>query len=893
MENDKIESGKKHVKRNVLKIALLVVCGLLILGMFLMPAILKSVLLHSFRTMGFDNPRLTIRHVGSRQIDIQQLTLGDTQKPDLIIPSLAIDFSLLELLHGRVEKIEIAGMTLNVTADQRGVTIKGLEALFAGKKGGKLTLPVRQVHIASSLARVDWNGRRIVVPFELQAATDSKGEAMVLAAALYPYGETVAMNGKLNIASGDGTLSVAAEQSDLGKYLADLNAPLFQWLRSRARWNAEINLKAWEVSADRLSLSAPAFSAGFPGATLSAALQLDCRLNREWKPEDIQLKLHVASAEQSDLQIEIPFALDIAGSRLGDLKFMLGDVQMKSPPGIVLKNLHGTASLQGDQWRLEGSYGAAADAAFFKWLFPAMSMKGNLAVSGDFQAATGGGRSTWKLKGTGRGGVSLPLPHFQAKAAGLAFAITSVSTGENVKNDLDVELKGVAGGSRYWLFSASQLRCLGTMEKAGAGKWFTAGKLSIASAALKQEGGLAAEGLFIDMPWRFPPPATSGGKDEMTVASAPGSWRIASVQVEELNLGRLTGKVGQKGQGLEFSGTAQTPLEKVKAELAGSCLWQDDGIAVALAIEIPETQLAKNSRLQGLHPALAGYRCAGRVSASGKIAYAAGALRSQAWMKVAAWDMADDVGGLDFRGLNATVRFRDLLNIRSEFSQRLDFTQLAISGLQLQKGKLFFDIDGSESLYIEGGEFAFSGGRILLQPFRYNFQDKQLKVTLYSDRINFAEMLNTLLGEKTASGDAEVNGLLTVDVIDGLPVFRDGYLYSTPGVGGNIKFSRSETISGGVLIVEEAVKDFNYDWIKVKLDTAKENLNMIVFINGVPAQKLPLTYDTKKKDIIRDSSGQRNLELKGLLLELRFNDIDLKGLLKSGAKMNFQNKKVP
>jgi hypothetical protein len=138
-----------------------------------------------------------------------------------------------------------------------------------------------------------------------------------------------------------------------------------------------------------------------------------------------------------------------------------------------------------------------------------------------------------------------------------------------------------------------------------------------------------------------------------------------------------------------------------------------------------------------------------------------------------------------------------------------------------------------------------------------------------------------------------LNGLLTVDMIDGIPVFRDGYLYSTPGVGGNIKFTRSEAISGGVLIVEEAVKDFNYDWIKVKLDTAKENLNMIAYINGIPAGKLPLTYDSKSKDIIRDPGGRRNLELKGLLLELHFTDIDLKGLMKGGAKIYFQEKKVP
>lgn len=76
--------------------------------------------------MGLKNPRLTIRHVGLNQLDLRHLSLGDPGKPDLLIPSLAMDFSWLDLLKGRIREIEITGLMLNVAVGKEGVTVKGL-----------------------------------------------------------------------------------------------------------------------------------------------------------------------------------------------------------------------------------------------------------------------------------------------------------------------------------------------------------------------------------------------------------------------------------------------------------------------------------------------------------------------------------------------------------------------------------------------------------------------------------------------------------------------------------------------------------------------------------------------------------------------------------------------
>jgi hypothetical protein len=158
-------------------------------------------------------------------------------------------------------------------------------------------------------------------------------------------------------------------------------------------------------------------------------------------------------------------------------------------------------------------------------------------------------------------------------------------------------------------------------------------------------------------------------------------------------------------------------------------------------------------------------------------------------------------------------------------------------------------------------------------------------MTFNFDRVNFAQMLNALVGKTMVSGDAEMSGIIPVRWNKGSPVFLDGDLHSTPGRGGNLRVSQPELIANGQALVEEAIRDFRYNWIKVKLGGRNDRLDMIVSIDGAPSRKLPLRYDAKKKDFIKDPAGGRHVELKGLLLDIRFLDIDLKDLLKASSQM--------
>ncbi|HLP62099.1 MAG TPA: YdbH domain-containing protein, partial [Candidatus Deferrimicrobium sp.] len=629
------------------------------------------------------------------------------------------------------------------------------------------------------------------------------------------------------------------------------------------------------------SLATPAFSASISrGNIIKGSVNLDFKLNRHMQPENVQLKLRIENIDDKVIQVEIPFNIDITGSRLTNLQLKLDYLKLKQPPGIHFRDFNGTASLDNGRLQAQGAFACGIDAEFFPWLSPGLKMEGGLSFKGNVQVLADDKGTTWNLSGLGGGKVLFTTEDLRAGMGNLAISLAAVGKGDRIENRLDVDLKNVAIKYEDLVFSAAHIFSQNNINMTDGKNWTGWGKVKMETARLKQTDGIDAQGIDLDAAWQYP----------FTRANQ-GNWTIASLKLGNLDLGKLTGEVKQKEDGFDFSGDVQTPVEPLKMKMTGSFDWPEKGNGALLQVEIPETQIVKDSQLSRLHPSLAGYRLLGYISGSATVTFLQGNLHSGARLKFHDLEMESDTGGIKSRGMKSEIIFKDLLNFKTEVEQRIDFESMEVSGLQLNKGHLVFEIISPDSIYIEGGEFAFSDGRILLQPLRYNFNGKDLKITIYGDRINFAEMVNKLQGDQIAFGKAELNGLLTVRISDGIPVFRDGYLYSTPGVGGNIKFERSETISGGVLLVEEAVKNFNYEWIKLKLDTVKDKLNITAFINGVPADKLPLTYDMKTKDIVRDKGGKRSLELKGLLLELRFKDLDLKRLMQGGLKIYSQEKK--
>jgi hypothetical protein len=421
-----------------------------------------------------------------------------------------------------------------------------------------------------------------------------------------------------------------------------------------------------------------------------------------------------------------------------------------------------------------------------------------------------------------------------------------------------------------------------------AGKFRADGRIMVKSGTL-EGGDLKIENIELNLPWTWPRKAKSPGHRR-------GKLTDATLEISGLKLHNISADIEQQGGTLTFAGSAATPLEPLKMSFSGVFRVKDQeaqGAAFRVKFETPESRLEERTPLKKLHKhkALAGLNASGRLTYAGEITLSGGVINSRARVKVGNFNVDMPASKLSITGIDGELKFRDLIALVSEPAQRLTFREIKAGAFRVSDGELKVAFESSGAIFLERGTFKWLKGKVLVNPVRLRPETPEVELSLYCDRIDFDELINLIVGKPIASGDAEINGIVPLRIAKGYPQFQEGYLYSTPGIEGILAIRESHLISGGVALVEEALKDFRYDWVRVKLIPRGENLDMTVLIKGVPGQKLALSYDGKKKDFIRSRSGERQVDLKGLVLELRLVDIDLKGLLKGSGRILFLDKK--
>jgi hypothetical protein len=436
-----------------------------------------------------------------------------------------------------------------------------------------------------------------------------------------------------------------------------------------------------------------------------------------------------------------------------------------------------------------------------------------------------------------------------------------------------------------FVFKARQIFLSSNVDYDFAKKFRAHGRVTVKSGSL-EGGDLKIKNIELNLPWTWPREAKAPGP-------ARGKLTAAALEIGGLHLHDISADIEQQESTLTFSGSAATPLEPLTVSFSGVFRLEDQeaqGAAFRVKFETPESRLEARTPLKKLHKALAGLNASGRLTYAGEITLSGGVINSRARVKVGDFDVDMPASKLSITGIDGELKFRDLIALVSEPAQKLTFRQLEAGAFRVSDGELKVAFESSDTIFLERGTFRWLKGKVLVNPVRFRPETPEVELSLYCDRIDFDELINLIVGKPIASGDAEINGIVPLRIDRGYPQFQEGYLYSTPGIEGVLAVRESHLISGGVALVEEALKDFRYDWVRVKLIPRGENLDMTVLIKGVPGQKLALSYDGKKKDFVRSRSGERRVDLKGLVLELRLVDIDLKGLLKGSGRLLFLNK---
>ena len=75
---------------------------------------------------------------------------------------------------------------------------------------------------------------------------------------------------------------------------------------------------------------------------------------------------------------------------------------------------------------------------------------------------------------------------------------------------------------------------------------------------------------------------------------------------------------------------------------------------------------------------------------------------------------------------------------------------------------------------------------------------------------------------------------------------------------------------GQLELAREAVRDFEYKWVRIKADTVGEDLLVRLSVDGKPASTLPFVYKREFGGFIRVTGDVKGSNFQGLRLDVNF-----------------------
>lgn len=343
-------------------------------------------------------------------------------------------------------------------------------------------------------------------------------------------------------------------------------------------------------------------------------------------------------------------------------------------------------------------------------------------------------------------------------------------------------------------------------------------------------------------------------------AETAGTFAIAGIYLKNSPFAELSGSISQihdswkltgsvaseylAGSGIDFSAST-APMQRT-----GALDWNLGQTAVSSNLLPPFVKVPENLGFQG------------QLSARGALLFKRSGLSGNVavFLEEGVIEIDGDKGRIE--GVNCNVELERLPEIVSSPSQSCRAESIHFGNLHFSDLEARFRIDGPDTIFIEKSRAGWCRGTIESTSLSLSLADRKIDTVVYCSRINFAELLNQF-GLDQADGEGSVNGKLPVHFSSAGVRFDDGFLFSTPGTGGIVKFSNTEMLRQGVGSVDAggyleysmaAMEDFSYNWTKLSFNSAGEELLLTMQLDGKP--RAPLPYKLKEGKIIKIPEGE-------------------------------------
>lgn len=361
-------------------------------------------------------------------------------------------------------------------------------------------------------------------------------------------------------------------------------------------------------------------------------------------------------------------------------------------------------------------------------------------------------------------------------------------------------------------------------------------------------------------------------------ANRQGTISLSDLRLDQRKLGRVRARIRQEGTDLAFGGTLYTELlPGLRVPFSGrSSMVRNES---NVTFKVTDYALPEGFDPAPLAPGLKGVALIGTLRADGGITVGERGVGSRLGVFLTHGKLTMNEGSTVVDNVNLTYYTPDLFTLRSAPAQTLSFDSLKAGDIALTNGRVVYQLESMGSVLVEQAGFNWCGGHVSSKAFRIVPQSNEYAVTLFCSELKLSEILGQL-GLAKAQGEAALSGELPVTWKNGKISFNGGFLHSTPGEGGTIRVEAMQDLvdaipegtpeRGQIELAREAVRDFEYKWVRIKADTVGEDLLVRLSVDGKPVSTLPFVYKREFGGFIRVTGDVKGSNFQGLRLDVNF-----------------------
>ena len=771
-----------------------------------------------------------VRRVGFFGADLGEVRIGSKPNPALVIRSVQLDYSPGELYRKKIERAVLNGIEIHGQWENGKFSLneidpqKVLSNLLSRPKlqsvSGPTSPPVlaNRLEMRNAALVIKINERPYRIPFEIEITPDnSEYTLFTVGAWLYPRGQTIGCQGKFDLSRRRIRMKAEISALNLGRFsdIIQLGGNISASGRVNMIATSEFQFAPFQIS------------------SLNAAI--------EWQAFEFMINnLRIHTIDSTSLETRLAGRYDRDGN--WKLRVDSNDDQKASAKIVRFRVDQYEVSSKIPQIDISGRKEQDRMTAAF-----------NIILA---EALMDSGSETMRvpkaiIKGTADLAAGDRIPstaniEIQAPGTSLASAAGRVTMGNvSLTGKINKTTRNTAGFDGLLRFGR--------------------GRMSLSDINSRMEGISGA----IPLIW---PPKRHQKK---------GRISIASLSYRKLSLGAIQGQIHQTATGFNVNG-------RLRGDLLPHTSLMFEGRSRIFDTKRPSARINFNlMRPFGVPDFdLSNYHSAAQdIKINGKILLSATFLMEDS--KFSGSIQSQMINGkvgktkqqFAIEGIQISLSIPGLPEVRSAPGQQLKFSKLSYGDLTAENGIIDFQIESPRSFLIEKVHFDWSGGKVDTQAMRISRGREDYHIIFYCDRLNLAKVLEQF-GAAAAEGNGTVSGRIPIRYTNGKLSFDDGFLFSTPGAGGKINLTGTEILTAGIPpdtpqffqmeLAREALKDYDYTWAKLSLNSEGENLLLKMQMDGKPAKTLPFVYRKDVGGFIRVEAGGEGSRFQGIRLDVNF-----------------------